>query len=713
METPHKQQADEYWLQEDYAAAIEAYEAAISLNTHDYRNYWYLGLIQLLQGQIDTAQLTWFSAIENIEATKLDAAIANLIEILESEAERQFHLRAWHLAERIYEQLLSLNPTSADFFLSLGYCYSYQGYFDEAISAWQNAAALKPHEAEPYREQGIIRQKLQEFPEAIDAYTQAIELQPTGELHHYLGCCLVQLQQWSAAVWHLQQAQTFSPENISVEGDLAQVWMYKYNWQVAIDNLHNIVYKRTHFASQYIAWADHRLLESELQANTTFLKVLADPTANLVIKIKLADLLLRSGQIELVTSLYQNILQEVSEEPQAKMGLRKIQELITQHKQSETNLAAASPVCIYDTTEEWSTTHQGDHDYRQLDIDDSILLTPPKTIAPEIHFSFRFPREVPLPNTFVAIIPQGQFWLNQEQSSTAIIASNCLLSDLSPEFPLLSPNSPKQSTQLHQLFTSPNIPIQELEATIVVLSGLCNNMYFHWLFDILPRLDLIDRSGVKRSSIDGFLVSNSTSFQKETLSQLGIPASKILTPENYPHIQASQLIVPSFPGQPAWMSLQACQWLRRQFLDEYPKSSTRLYISRRETSNRRIINEDEVMIFLDKLGFQSVVLESFTVQEQATLLSSATVVVAPHGGGLSNLVFCAPETIVIEIFSPHFVYPCYWLISNLLHLQYYYIIGITHCGSYLYSLLYPNPRLEDIFVDVNQLCHILNLAGIQ
>ncbi|MBD1921548.1 glycosyltransferase family 61 protein [Microcoleus sp. FACHB-831] len=51
--------------------------------------------------------------------------------------------------------------------------------------------------------------------------------------------------------------------------------------------------------------------------------------------------------------------------------------------------------------------------------------------------------------------------------------------------------------------------------------------------------------------------------------------------------------------------------------------------------------------FLKKFGFEQVTLESLSVSDQAALFSSAQVVIAPHGAGLSNVVFCNRGTKVI------------------------------------------------------------------
>ncbi len=163
------------------------------------------------------------------------------------------------------------------------------------------------------------------------------------------------------------------------------------------------------------------------------------------------------------------------------------------------------------------------------------------------------------------------------------------------------------------------------------------------------------------------------------------------------------------------MTKRVCKWLQKLILTSHSmgqNDSDRLYITRQQTSNRRIINESEVIDWLQPLGFQTVALETLSVREQATLLAQAKVVISAHGGGLTNLAFCRPGTTVIELFSPHFVYPCYWVLSNLLHLDYYYLTGTLPTGQFLHQALYPNPRLADIWVDLRELKQLLQHAHI-
>jgi len=246
-----------------------------------------------------------------------------------------------------------------------------------------------------------------------------------------------------------------------------------------------------------------------------------------------------------------------------------------------------------------------------------------------------------------------------------------------------------------------------------VLSGLMNHLYFHWMLDVLPRIELLRRSKIDFAEIDYFYIDDRLPFQQETLQILGIPTAKFLRSDRFLHFQARKLIAPSYPGSVAWMPKWTCEFLRNHFLGQATattSSGDRLYISRRSATNRRIVNEDVVIERLIQVGFQVVTFEQCSVIEQAVLMSTAKVVIAPHGGGLTNLVFCSPGTKVIELFSPNYVYPCYWFVSNLAGLEYYYLLGELPFGFHIHQQLYSDPRVEDIYIDLDKLLEVMKLA---
>ena len=101
-------------------------------------------------------------------------------------------------------------------------------------------------------------------------------------------------------------------------------------------------------------------------------------------------------------------------------------------------------------------------------------------------------------------------------------------------------------------------------------------------------------------------------------------------------------------------------------------------------------------------------LSHLSFKEQAEHFLAADVVVGPHGAGFSHLVFCKPQTPVLEIFSPAYVNDCYWHVCDRIGLPYYYLFGEGE--------RYPDgvqPHLDpDIHVDLAKLEASLRLVGI-
>lgn len=230
--------------------------------------------------------------------------------------------------------------------------------------------------------------------------------------------------------------------------------------------------------------------------------------------------------------------------------------------------------------------------------------------------------------------------------------------------------------------------------------------YYHWMLDILPKLGLLERQGISLNSIDHFLVRDiSGQFQLETLARLGIDRSRIMETLDNQYLLCENLLhIDMNNGINMKMNRFVPLWLKHQFLtapevdmmhsrgtsplsaDERKTSTTkageralrdsralRLYIGRPGGVRRGIVNEDEIRPLLEAAGFTMVVMEGMSVAEQAALLSRADALMAPHGGALTNMVFCKPGIPVIEILSRH-VYPYYYGLASMCGHRYHAIL---------------------------------------
>ena len=100
--------------------------------------------------------------------------------------------------------------------------------------------------------------------------------------------------------------------------------------------------------------------------------------------------------------------------------------------------------------------------------------------------------------------------------------------------------------------------------------------------------------------------------------------------------------------------------------------SKKVFISRLDASARKIFNEDEIFSLFESKGFKRYLLGKMSISEQVALFNGAEIIIAPHGAGLVNLMFCNPETKVVEIFQARSD-SCFYYLSQSCNLQYYFI----------------------------------------
>ncbi|USK78061.1 glycosyltransferase family 61 protein [Peribacillus frigoritolerans] len=306
------------------------------------------------------------------------------------------------------------------------------------------------------------------------------------------------------------------------------------------------------------------------------------------------------------------------------------------------------------------------------------------------------PKSYNTSDPYIAVIEGGQVWGNGE-TTMVITPNNKVLRDMVLPPPIISGNEklpPLSSYVQGNVATVGWWPVE--------------NNFCLWFLEIIPRLYLLEKSGIK---IDKYLFGKlELPFHLESLKIIGIPSDKILKVDSQKfHLKAEKLVVPSIPRTlggvpPKW----AGEFTRNKILNginnKTLNGSEKIYISRNDYywSRRTVINEDEVMNILGKRGFKKVLLAHLTLEEQVTIFRNAKYIVAPHGAGLVHQAFCNSGTKVLE-FSPRtYLNPIFGIMSHHFKLDYYRLI----CD--IKKPLQQNPGQDDIIVNTNELVKILD-----
>jgi capsular polysaccharide biosynthesis protein len=159
-------------------------------------------------------------------------------------------------------------------------------------------------------------------------------------------------------------------------------------------------------------------------------------------------------------------------------------------------------------------------------------------------------------------------------------------------------------------------------------------------------------------------------------------------------------VVPSFPE----LTPKAVGWLRENVfsaVDLGSDSTGWLYVSRQRANGRSVVNYLELKEFLEEREISVVYCEDLSLREQVELFRTADGIIAPHGAGLTNMVW-GDNLHVVEIFN-EVVQPSYNILAELMGHKYTSIVGTPVDSQF-------DKRNTNIKLDIDELDSILSMA---
>ena len=278
-----------------------------------------------------------------------------------------------------------------------------------------------------------------------------------------------------------------------------------------------------------------------------------------------------------------------------------------------------------------------------------------------------------------------------------------LIIDSGPNYPF-SVERHLDLDHAEQLYSSLPDPVQ-IDGRVLVLNSFGPWNYYHWTLDIITKLAMVDLS-----TIDLVWTYSDSSFQQEYLSAFGIGPDKILTAKRVAYWQARELVYTSAHPRRA-ASVDFLRSTARELfgVELQNEAHRRLYISRRDSAGRHVVNNDEVLECLRPLGFEEIVLSDLGVQEQMQLFADAEFIIGPHGAGLINGIFSRPQTKVIELFSPQLVVPPFYHQLTNAQLNYAFLVGEGDEGGAEGAARFQEPMT----ISVRKLKALLSQMNVQ
>jgi capsular polysaccharide biosynthesis protein len=240
-----------------------------------------------------------------------------------------------------------------------------------------------------------------------------------------------------------------------------------------------------------------------------------------------------------------------------------------------------------------------------------------------------------------------------------------------------------------QLELQPNP--QEISGNSFLLGSADN--FWHFLMNHAARLYFLSEDKI---STYQFLVDRSLNQKQHgILTKLGIATDQlvILDPaEDFliEHLTVVPCPVVNIQGKLFGIGL-ATTFLRNRLLPNQPpstKPNQRLFLYRKPTDRRRLLNQEEICQFLQsQYGFRIVDPADLSLTEEITLMQSAAIVIAAYGATLTSILFAPKDCTVLQLIFP-----------EMSAEGYYY--GISNTIGQSFSTVNGIAELQDRYVDI-------------
>ena len=155
-----------------------------------------------------------------------------------------------------------------------------------------------------------------------------------------------------------------------------------------------------------------------------------------------------------------------------------------------------------------------------------------------------------------------------------------------------------------------------------LVQGASGNNYFHFLFDIIPRLNLCEEI-YSLDKIDFFYVPGTFEWQKKILKTFGIREDKLINSKIFRHIVANKIIAVDHPWYhkgifqdelkniPSWIVF----WLRDKFLSMALKFENSKKILNVKKRNRIKVTDNNHLNIFDIIKYKKLIFTESSLKE--------------------------------------------------------------------------------------------------
>ena len=202
--------------------------------------------------------------------------------------------------------------------------------------------------------------------------------------------------------------------------------------------------------------------------------------------------------------------------------------------------------------------------------------------------------------------------------------------------------------------------------------------YFSWVTETLPRIIRTESQHEKLTLILPESYSKKR-FVKDSLKLFPKLDYEIITEGVHmfiPRVTIPELKPLTYIFDPEEMQAYRNHiWKKIEDLNLTIDTFDRIYVSRSQAKNRKIINNDEVETAFINHGFKVLNFEDYSFFEQVYLMRKCKILSGVHGAGFANIAHMAEGSKLFELIKEYSSYheerPSYWRLCSALNIDYF------------------------------------------
>lgn len=196
--------------------------------------------------------------------------------------------------------------------------------------------------------------------------------------------------------------------------------------------------------------------------------------------------------------------------------------------------------------------------------------------------------------------------------------------------------------------------------------------YGHWMMEMLPKAHLVHS---RLPELDArFLVAQAPEHLNNamafSLSMLGIDLARTIVADDTPRRFADLLLVDGLSEHGGYMSPLVLEGVDAVARDTAPAGVERLFVTRRSTGFRRVVDEDALAAHAEACGYRLVEPGMLSLPEQVALFKGASRIVGVMGAAMTNIAFAPPGARVVNLAPAGMPDTFFWFIATLRGLNY-------------------------------------------